>query len=54
MLRKLGRVADTETAETEQLTLEEAGDEAARLTTRILELRDAYYERDEVLVDDAE
>jgi len=28
--------------------------EAAALTTRILELRDAYYERDEVLVDDAE
>jgi len=31
-----------------------AHDEAAQLTTRILELRDAYYERDEVLVDDAE
>jgi DNA ligase (NAD+) len=35
-------------------TLEQAGEEAAALTTRILELRDAYYERDEVLVDDAE
>ena len=31
-----------------------AHDEAAQLTTRILELRDAYYERDEVLVSDAE
>ena len=31
-----------------------AHDEAAALTTRILELRDAYYERNEVLVDDAE
>jgi hypothetical protein len=28
--------------------------EADRLTTRILELRDAYYERDELLVSDAE
>ena len=34
--------------------LEEAKAEADALTTRILELRDAYYERDEVLVDDAE
>ncbi len=39
---------------TEDLTLEQAGEEAARLTTRILELRDAYYERDEVLVADIE
>ena len=31
-----------------------AHDEAEQLTARILELRDAYYERDEVLVDDAE
>jgi DNA ligase (NAD+) len=38
-------VADT-------LTLEQARDEAAALTTRILELRDAYYERDEVLESD--
>jgi DNA ligase (NAD+) len=41
-------------AVTEQLTLTQASDEGAALTTRILELRDAYYERDEVLVDDAE
>jgi DNA ligase (NAD+) len=34
--------------------LEQAKAEADALTTRILELRDAYYERDEVLVDDAE
>ena len=39
---------------TEDLTLEQAGGEAAQLTTRILELRDAYYERDEVLVADIE
>lgn len=36
------------------LSLEQAKSEADTLTTRILELRDAYYERDEVLVDDAE
>jgi DNA ligase (NAD+) len=36
------------------VTIEEAQVEAGQLTTRILELRDAYYERDEVLVDDAE
>ena len=36
------------------LTLEHAGEEAGRLTTRVLELRDAYYERDEVLVADEE
>ncbi|HAM27735.1 MAG TPA: DNA ligase (NAD(+)) LigA [Microbacteriaceae bacterium] len=34
--------------------LKQAGAEAATLTTRILELRDAYYERDEVLVSDDE
>jgi DNA ligase (NAD+) len=34
--------------------LKQAGAEAAMLTTRILELRDAYYERDEVLVSDDE
>ncbi|MCU1414633.1 MAG: ligase, partial [Microbacteriaceae bacterium] len=39
---------------TEDLTLEQAGAEAAQLTMRILELRDAYYERDEVLVADIE
>ncbi|TFB96172.1 NAD-dependent DNA ligase LigA [Cryobacterium adonitolivorans] len=31
-----------------------AGDEAAGLTTRILEARDAYYERNEVVISDAE
>ena len=36
------------------LTLEQAGEEAGRLTTRVVELRDAYYERDEVLVADEE
>ncbi len=36
------------------LTLEQAGEESGRLTTRVLELRDAYYERDEVLVADEE
>ncbi|CAN5145508.1 NAD-dependent DNA ligase LigA [soil metagenome] len=41
-------------ADSEELTLEQAGAEAGELTTRILELRDAYYERDEVLVSDAE
>ncbi|WP_349897871.1 NAD-dependent DNA ligase LigA [Parafrigoribacterium soli] len=45
--------ADSETA-TERLTLEQAAAEGERLTTRILELRDAYYERNEVLVSDAE
>src|SRR6187402_721418 len=34
--------------------LASARDEAETLTTRILELREAYYERSEVLVDDAE
>ncbi|MDQ1577495.1 MAG: ligase [Microbacteriaceae bacterium] len=34
--------------------LEAAGVEAGRLTTRILELRDAYYERDTTLVSDEE
>jgi DNA ligase (NAD+) len=43
-----------ETAIDRELTLEQAGGKAAELTTRILELRDAYYERNEVLVDDAE
>jgi DNA ligase (NAD+) len=46
-------VAETYSA-TEQLTLEQAGAESGELTTRILELRDAYYERDEVLVSDTE
>jgi DNA ligase (NAD+) len=43
-------VADTTPAD--ELTI--ARDEAAQLTNRIAELRDAYYERDEVLVSDAE
>lgn len=37
----------------EQMTREQARDEVEALTTRILELRDAYYSRDELLVDDA-
>jgi DNA ligase (NAD+) len=36
------------------MDLAQAQAEAEALTTRILELRDAYYERDEVLVSDAE
>nr|WP_231368861.1 NAD-dependent DNA ligase LigA [Frigoribacterium sp. CG_9.8] len=36
------------------MTLEQAGEEAGQLTTRVLELRDAYYARDEVLVADEE
>ncbi|MBN9141366.1 MAG: NAD-dependent DNA ligase LigA [Micrococcales bacterium] len=35
-------------------TLQRAHEEAAALTTRILELREAYYERDTTLVDDSE
>jgi DNA ligase (NAD+) len=37
----------------ERMTREQARDEVETLTTRILELRDAYYSRDELLVDDA-
>ena len=37
----------------DQLTRERARDEVESLTTRILELRDAYYARDELLADDA-
>ncbi|MFZ4896209.1 NAD-dependent DNA ligase LigA [Plantibacter sp. Mn2098] len=37
-----------------ELTLQQASQEAEALTTRILELRDAYYERDESLVSDLE
>jgi len=43
-------VAETYTSD----ELDAARGEAEQLTTRILELREAYYERDEVLVDDAE
>lgn len=46
-----GAHLDIEPAE---LSPDQAAEESERLTTRILELRDAYYERDEVLVDDAE
>jgi DNA ligase (NAD+) len=45
-------VANLEKDTAEDLTLEQAGEEAGELTTRVLELRDAYYERDEVLVAD--
>jgi DNA ligase (NAD+) len=47
-------VTDNSEQAIERLTLEEAGAESGQLTTRILELRDAYYERDETLVSDAE
>lgn len=40
-------------APVESLSREQARDEAEALTTRILELRDAYYDRDELLEDDA-
>lgn len=47
-------MADAENPAPIDLNLDQAKIEADALTTRILELRDAYYERDEVLVDDAE
>jgi DNA ligase (NAD+) len=47
-------VANQDVDSAEDLTLEQAGEESGRLTTRVLELRDAYYERDEVLVADEE
>lgn len=47
-------MADAENLAPDHRGLEQAKIEADALTTRILELRDAYYERDEVLVDDAE
>ncbi|MEO7349580.1 MAG: NAD-dependent DNA ligase LigA [Terrimesophilobacter sp.] len=47
-------MADAETPDPLDLNLEQVKVEADALTVRILELRDAYYERDEVLVDDAE
>lgn len=46
--------SDQQVAETTDPALAAARDDVAALTTRILELRDAYYVRDEVLVDDAE
>ncbi|MET1044215.1 MAG: NAD-dependent DNA ligase LigA [Microbacteriaceae bacterium] len=50
-------MVETETAQPGQYSLtelEQARDAAEQLTTRILELRDAYYQRDEELVSDAE
>ena len=47
-------MADAEIPVPLDLNLDKAKLEADSLTVRILELRDAYYERDEVLVDDAE
>ena len=38
----------------QSISLADAADEAERLTIRILEARDAYYERDTVVVADAE
>lgn len=46
--------SDEQVAETTDPALGAARDEVVALTTRILELRDAYYIRDEVLVGDAE
>ncbi|MEY2849554.1 MAG: NAD-dependent ligase LigA [Actinomycetota bacterium] len=46
--RETSRPADDE------LTLEQAGADAEQLTTRILELRDAYYERDAAIASDDE
>ncbi|UFS60961.1 NAD-dependent DNA ligase LigA [Subtercola endophyticus] len=40
------------TAAADELTLEQAADEASALTTRIQELRDAYYDKDASLVSD--
>lgn len=47
-------MADAEIPDPLDLNLDAAKLEAEALTVRILELRDAYYERNEVLVDDAE
>ena len=47
-------MADAEIPVPLDLNLDKAKLEADSLTVRILELREAYYERDEVLVDDAE
>ena len=47
-------MANQDRDSTEDLTLEQAGEASGQLTTRILELRDAYYERNEVLVADEE
>lgn len=50
VIRKLRFVAETYAPG----ELEVASDEAARLTTRILELREAYYERDAAIASDEE
>ncbi len=50
--RRLAHVPENETSR-EEPTLDEARTEAADLTTRILEAKDAYYGRDTSLVDDA-
>jgi DNA ligase (NAD+) len=47
-------VTNPDLTSAQNLTLEQAGEEAGQLTTRVLELRDAYYARDEVLVADEE
>jgi len=47
-------VTEEQVAETTDPALAAASADVDALTTRILELRDAYYGRDEVLVDDAE
>ncbi|MEH6780757.1 MAG: NAD-dependent DNA ligase LigA [Rhodoglobus sp.] len=46
--------SDEQVPETVDPDLAEARDEVQELTSRILELRDAYYVRDQTLVDDAE
>jgi DNA ligase (NAD+) len=47
------RVAETPERSVDDLTRDEARTEVEALTSRILELRDAYYSRDTVLDDDA-
>jgi DNA ligase (NAD+) len=47
------RVAETPERDVDALTRDEARTEVEALTSRILELRDAYYSRDTVLDDDA-
>ena len=47
-------MASVDDIATSPVTREEAADEVADLTIRINEARDAYYERDTVLISDAE
>jgi DNA ligase (NAD+) len=49
-----GSAGVTQSDNIEEMSLEQAGAEAGELTTRILELRDAYYGSNTSLVDDAE